>query len=276
MRKQWKGFVSGILVSVLMMGMFGTAMATVGQHTVNVDYNDIKVTLNGTAVNLVDANGAAVEPFAINGTTYLPVRAVSSALGLEVDWDSKTNTVVLTTKEKTNPILDSQPKYNGEKHLLSPGQVFDAGGYALVDGIELLFDGEKFFVTNNTDDYAWVYWDIVGVKKDGSYDDIASGIFSGVDKERYQKDYNENGWAIEQVKTVIDPKETMDTLSSSFDISYFSSSFISEWLGTDIDIDGDGYYDVVFRVHKQKDKENLWFSSDKPDVKSEIYKIKAK
>lgn len=79
-----------------------------------------------------------------------------------------------------------------------------------------------------------------------------------------------------QVKTVIDPKETMDTLSSSFDISYFSSSFMSEWLGADIDINGDRYYDVVFRVHKQKDKENLWFSSDKPDVKSEIYIIKAK
>lgn len=103
MSKQWKGFVSGILVSVLLIGIVGTAVATVGQRAVNVDYNDIKVTLNGTAVNLVDANGAAVEPFAINGTTYLPVRAVASALGLDVEWDSATKTVKLARSNGVTP-----------------------------------------------------------------------------------------------------------------------------------------------------------------------------
>ncbi len=100
MERQWKGFVSGALVSLLMVGMIGTAVATVGQSIVTVDYNDIKVTLNGTAVNLVDANGAPVEPFAINGTTYLPVRAVSSALGLDVNWNGQTKTVELAEPEK--------------------------------------------------------------------------------------------------------------------------------------------------------------------------------
>jgi hypothetical protein len=41
-------------------------------------------------------NGAAVDPFISDGTTYLPVRAVSVALGKKVDWDAETKTVYIT------------------------------------------------------------------------------------------------------------------------------------------------------------------------------------
>lgn len=98
MKKQWKGFVSGVLLALLVVSLTSTALATVGRRAVDADYNDITVTLNGKTVELVDANGNPVEPFAINGTTYLPVRAVASALGLEVGWDQATTTVILTSK----------------------------------------------------------------------------------------------------------------------------------------------------------------------------------
>lgn len=127
MKNQWKGFLSGILVSVLLVGMVGTAVATVGQRTVNVDYNDIKVTLNGATVNLVDANGAAVEPFSINGTTYLPVRAVASALGLDVEWDSTTKTVRLAHNNEVTPSV-SKPEPNtmttGQKNALKSAESY--------------------------------------------------------------------------------------------------------------------------------------------------------
>ena len=99
MKMQWKRFASGVTAAVLTVGLMGTAAATVGRQTVEVDYNNIKVTLDGQAVELMDATGAAVEPFTINGTTYLPVRAVSNALGLDVNWDASTSTVVLSTPE---------------------------------------------------------------------------------------------------------------------------------------------------------------------------------
>ena len=94
-----KGFLSGFLTALVLLGLIGTASATIGRRTVNIDYNNINVTLNGKAVELVDANGNAVEPFAINGTTYLPVRAVSTALGLDVGWDGATSTVILKGSE---------------------------------------------------------------------------------------------------------------------------------------------------------------------------------
>ena len=102
-----KKFLSGCLCTLVLVGLIGTAAATVGRKTVEVDYNDIKVTLDGEPVALVDANGSAVEPFAISGTTYLPVRAVSSALGLEVNWNAATSTVELSSgQEQTAPSPD--------------------------------------------------------------------------------------------------------------------------------------------------------------------------
>lgn len=116
MKRQWKGFVSGILVTLLIVGLIGTAAAKVGKQTAELEYNDIKVTMDGKQVNLVDANGAAVEPFAINGTTYLPIRAISGAFGLDVGWDGATKTVVLDTPaaDKATYITRTGSKYHND------------------------------------------------------------------------------------------------------------------------------------------------------------------
>jgi len=75
-----------------------TAAATNGSKKVELFYRDIKIMLNGNTITPKDANGNVVEPFIIDGTTYLPVRAVSEALGLNVGWDGETQTVKLTEK----------------------------------------------------------------------------------------------------------------------------------------------------------------------------------
>lgn len=103
MKTNWKSFMSGIIFTVLIFALVGTAAATVGKKTVELSYNNIRVTLDGEPVNLVNAGGGAVEPFIIDGTTYLPVRAVATALGLYVDWDATTKTVILTTSKPTQP-----------------------------------------------------------------------------------------------------------------------------------------------------------------------------
>lgn len=110
MKNQLKGFITGVLVTLLLVGSVGTAMATVGTKAANLEYSNIKVTLDGTPVKLVDVNGNPVEPFIISGTTYLPVRAVAGAFGLEVDWDGATQTVMLTTPVSYDP---SQSQGNG-------------------------------------------------------------------------------------------------------------------------------------------------------------------
>lgn len=94
-----RGFIAGIVLTASTLMVVGTAFATVGSHTLIADYNNIKIELNGEKLTPQDALGNPVEPFAVNGTTYLPVRAVGTALGLEVEWDGATNTVKLTCEQ---------------------------------------------------------------------------------------------------------------------------------------------------------------------------------
>jgi len=60
--------------------------------------HDIKIVVNGTAVQLTNQNGKPVVPISYDNTTYLPVRAVSEALGVAVSFDAATNTVNLGEK----------------------------------------------------------------------------------------------------------------------------------------------------------------------------------
>lgn len=80
---------------VVTVALTATAFATVGSRTAELFYNNIKIMLNGKEVVPTDGNGNAIEPFIIDGTTYLPVRGVASALGLNVGWDAETSSVTL-------------------------------------------------------------------------------------------------------------------------------------------------------------------------------------
>lgn len=56
---------------------------------------ELSATLDGETIECTDANGSAAPPLLIDGTTYLPVRAVSNALKLSVDWDDATRSVLI-------------------------------------------------------------------------------------------------------------------------------------------------------------------------------------
>ncbi len=94
--KGYKGFLAGMLTMLLLVSLVGTAGATYGKVKKELEYRNIRVTLNGQKLDLKDATGKTVEPFMFDGTNYLPVRALSESLGLDVSWDGNTNTVVLT------------------------------------------------------------------------------------------------------------------------------------------------------------------------------------
>ena len=80
----------------------------------------MSITYNGATQSFTDVNGKAVYPISYNGTTYLPVRAVSGLLNLPVSFDGKTNTVILGTAPVTPPtsgvsskLFDNQVSING-------------------------------------------------------------------------------------------------------------------------------------------------------------------
>ena len=70
---------------------------TVTTKTATLTYNNIKINIDGKEIIPTDVSGNYVAPFVIDGTTYMPVRAVAGALGLGVEWDGSTNTIRLTS-----------------------------------------------------------------------------------------------------------------------------------------------------------------------------------
>ena len=100
MKGQKKGILFGfVLALILMCGVSmvtgSGASASNGNKAVSIAYRDIKICIDGQTITPRDANGNTVEPFILDGTTYLPVRAVGEALGKAVKWDGATSTVYL-------------------------------------------------------------------------------------------------------------------------------------------------------------------------------------
>lgn len=91
-----KWFSLGVFACLIVSIASTPAFASSLKKSAQLVYNNIKISLNGTTITPTDASGNVVEPFTINGTTYLPVRAISNALGLNVNWNSSTNTVEIT------------------------------------------------------------------------------------------------------------------------------------------------------------------------------------
>ena len=101
MKKRLQGLIAGILIGALLTS--GFAFANQISETAEIFYNNIKIYIDGGEIVPKDANGNLVEPFIMNGTTYLPVRAISNAFGQDVEWDGATQSVFIGKKDQTKP-----------------------------------------------------------------------------------------------------------------------------------------------------------------------------
>lgn len=97
---KFKYLVAGLLAGAVLVT--GSAMAITGTMQKDVTYRNIKITLDGSAIEAKDASGNNVEPFIMDGSTYLPVRSVANALGLGVNWNNATSTVELSSVNKVD------------------------------------------------------------------------------------------------------------------------------------------------------------------------------
>lgn len=127
-----KKFVSLVLVFCLLLSLGITAFAAeLTTKQAELYYREIKILLDGRELIPQDVNGNSTEPFIIEGTTYLPVRAVAGALGLGVAWDNASSTISLSTGGKV---------YYGSGESLGTKRVVSATvGYR---GISILLDGK--------------------------------------------------------------------------------------------------------------------------------------
>ncbi|MDD6483882.1 MAG: stalk domain-containing protein [Clostridiales bacterium] len=97
LRRIFCGFIAGAVVAAIV-----PVIAKTVEEQITVYYKDIKINIDGEPL---DTTGA--EPFIYDGTTYLPVRKISEAVGKNVQWDGTTNTVSLgSAPGTTNNLFD--------------------------------------------------------------------------------------------------------------------------------------------------------------------------
>lgn len=99
--KNIRTFVAGLIVGTILLS---TVTVFAGTQTIEAFYNNIKISIEGKAIELKDAAGDPIEPFIHEGTTYLPIRAIAEALGMEVKYNETTNTVELTKAKEVGTV----------------------------------------------------------------------------------------------------------------------------------------------------------------------------
>ncbi|MBQ9914965.1 MAG: hypothetical protein IJO50_02345 [Clostridia bacterium] len=85
-----------LLALVILVSFCAGAVATGNLEEIKAFLNyGITVKLDGQEQIMYDAQGTRVYPITYNGTTYVPIRAVSNMLDVDVNWDGENNTVLL-------------------------------------------------------------------------------------------------------------------------------------------------------------------------------------
>lgn len=96
-----------IFISIIAF-TFG-AMAANNVKTIDVT-TGVNIMIDGKEFVPKDANGKSVEVFIYNGTTYVPIRAVTELFGKQISYDAATDTVFIgeVTKEVVPPISEKE------------------------------------------------------------------------------------------------------------------------------------------------------------------------
>ena len=132
-----------VCIAMLLAAVFAfsfSVTASSGTKNISATYKNIKIILNGNEVIPKDVNGNVVEPFVSNGTTYLPIRAVGGALGMDVEWNGENSSVILTEKSgEASAALESLECYDLARTVVNIG--YDAKEIAdyLYNSVSLSF-----------------------------------------------------------------------------------------------------------------------------------------
>lgn len=231
-----KGFAAGVAASLLVSAAVVPAVAAGVTKTAELYYNNIKVVIEGKQADLKDALGNTVEPFAINGTTYLPVRAVANALDQAVSWDGKTQTVYIGASEEME-----QPSV-----WLKDMDVF-AGNMLVINKSEVEFGGQKYndYLTDNAGN---VYENMIyfGGVPSASY--IINGKYSNFKGTLYLAGGNKN--YIGEQRIVVYGDDQM---------LYVSDSVCSGVMPIDFNVDISNV--MVLKIVKQHKKGSSWMDA---------------
>lgn len=137
MLKKYKQLIVGIILGAIIFNV-APSMALSGLKTIDVMYNNIKIAVDGKEVE-TDS-----EPFIYEGRTYVPIRFVSEALGMEVNWNDKTKTVEITNTSSSTPNATIDPSPTPTPSASTEAKIGAPSIYNGVGGHSPLYGFVKF------------------------------------------------------------------------------------------------------------------------------------
>lgn len=142
MKKQVQWLCTGLIIGAMIAGATSVFAKTSWLEAI---YDSIKVMVNGNEITMTDADGNTVEPFIVNGTTYLPVRAVGNALGKNVYWDENAKAVNISDYNQST--FFSELPYDSCSNFQNLKLVHSNGGVGFTSKSEERTnkDGTKYF-----------------------------------------------------------------------------------------------------------------------------------
>jgi hypothetical protein len=188
------------------------AEPTIQEIQAQINYG-INMILNGKDFNPTDVDGSALRPITYKGRTYLPARALSEAVGMTVDYDVKSKTVILGERKDFIEVNADMFDYLGDA--------------AFTKDIDLLYTPNKTFewgITNYKGKQTGLYAFFINLDK--KYTKFYSSVYlSNESKEAQIILINNKSYDGELLKSVrLNPGEFIDI---EFDVSGVEKLYVS-------------------------------------------------
>lgn len=218
MKKQILSFICGAVVALSVTMVPAVADSISKSINVLVDY--VTVTLDGEEVE--------VKNFVHEGSTYLGLRDMGNLLGLQVDWDEKTQTAVLTSPGKTPVFPSDSSMQTIEIPIVKPTTMTINGN---------VIDPE--WITKQYNLYKTNYPDVnPELIKQAVVDDATFDTFTKEMCEKYNISINEEEYAKEAEESYIEFADSyggLETLqlmlaSSNIDPEAHKSEYIDSYI----------------------------------------------
>ncbi|GMQ57698.1 hypothetical protein AN1V17_20930 [Vallitalea sediminicola] len=115
-----------VLASVILILTLSTSLSASSliRDISGKENKGIKITYNNQVQNLKDGHGNDVYPVIINGSTYLPVRAIADMMGADITWDGQTKTISIMASNTVNDgaVPTDLPSANNDNGSNKPNQ----------------------------------------------------------------------------------------------------------------------------------------------------------
>lgn len=104
-RGNLKSFMCGFLLAALLSASI-TAFAAIGvQRTITASFGGLSIVMDGVRMSPKDVNNNEVQPILYAGTTYVPIRFLSEALGKKVNFVGASSSIYIGEQQKVEAFL---------------------------------------------------------------------------------------------------------------------------------------------------------------------------